>query len=331
MKKAKKLLALLLSALMLAAILPFSALAAPDMLPFRDVPADAWYYPAVRRAYALGITKGTSPTTFEPDASITREMFLVMLFRAAKIRLDVYEQTMKPFSEDPEAIVYNFTDVPLGQWYSASVACAADMGVTNGVDDTHFGLGIPITREQMATMAKRFIQARPHAALKPVANTVKAFADADVVSPWAKDAVEAMRVSGILQGDSLHRVNPKSHATRAEAVAVILRLADATERVSFVPADTAWIRIQSWEKFDQPYDIKDPQAVQNMIRYLDNIPIDAEYALPPQGGWIYSITFFDQTDQYLAGGRFESNYMQIGHSAALITAPSYLLPLTQMV
>lgn len=329
MKKAKKLLAVLLSVLMLTAILPFSALAAPGALPFRDVPEDAWYYSAVRRAYALGITKGTSPTTFEPDASVTREMFLVMLFRAAKIRLDMYEQPSNP--EYPEATVYNFSDVPLGMWYSAAVACAADMGVTNGVDDTHFGLGQPITREEMATMADRFMQARPHAALKPADAPVNAFADADQASPWAKDAVEAMRLSGILQGDCLHHVNPKSHATRAEAVAVILRLADAAERVSFVPADTAWIRIQSWEKFDQPRDIKDPQAVQNMIRYLDNMPIAAEYALAPQGGWIYSIAFFDQNDQYLTGGRFEGHYIQIGHSTALVTALPYLLPLTQTV
>ena len=83
----KKLLSLLLAALMLAAILPFSALAAPYGLPFRDVPADAWYYSVVKRAYEAGIVKGTSPTTFEPNGTVTREMFLVMLFRASNINL----------------------------------------------------------------------------------------------------------------------------------------------------------------------------------------------------------------------------------------------------
>ena len=329
MKKTNKLLSLLLAALMLTAILPFSALAVPGSLPFRDVPEDAWYYPAVRRAYALGITKGTSPTTFEPDASVTREMFLVMLFRAAKIRLDMYEQPPNP--EYPEETVYNFSDVPLGMWYSAAVGCAADMGVTNGVDDTHFGVGVPITREEMAAMAERFMTARAHVALRQAETPVEAFSDADQASPWAKDAVEAMRLSGILQGDSLHRLNPKSHATRAEAVAVILRLVDAAERVSFVPAETAWIRIMNAQNLQvQITDIKDPKTVQDIIRYLDNMPIDAEYGLTPQGGWIYSIDFFDQNDQYLTGGRFESHYIQVGHSTALVTTLPYLLPLTQM-
>ena len=244
MKKTGKLLSILLAVLMLTALMPVSALAAA--LPFTDVPQDEWYYPVVKEAYEKGITNGVTRTTFEPNGTVTREMFLVMLFRAADIRLDVYEQTQKPFSGDPEETVYNFSDVPLDQWYSAAVACAADMGVTNGVDETHFGLGQPVTREQMAAMAARFMDVRPHAALKPAAAPVNAFADADAVSPWAKDAVEAMRVSGVLQGDKLQRVNPKAHATRAEAAAVILRLVDATERVSFVPANTAWIRIESW-------------------------------------------------------------------------------------
>ena len=48
MKKTRKLLSLLLAVLMFTALLPLSALAA--VLPFTDVPADAWYYPVVRKA-----------------------------------------------------------------------------------------------------------------------------------------------------------------------------------------------------------------------------------------------------------------------------------------
>ena len=325
----KKLLSLLLAALMLAAILPFSALAAPYGLPFKDVPQDAWYYPVVRRAYETGITKGTSPTTFEPNGTVTREMFLVMLFRASNINLALYDEELAALSEDPDATVYNFSDVPLGKWYSAAVECAADMGVTKGVDETHFGLGQPVTREQMAAMAARFMDARPHAALKPAAAPVRAFADADAVSTWAKDAVEAMRVSGVLQGDSLQRVNPKAHATRAEAAALILRLVDATERVSFVPANTAWIRVKSWEKLDQPHDVKEPADVQKLIRYLDGMPVAAEYGMPGMGGWTYVIDFYDANDQYITGYRFDSNYIDVGR-CALVSVLPYLLPLMQM-
>ena len=92
MKKTKKLLSLLLAVLLLASVLPLSALAAN--LPFRDVPADAWYYPVVKTAYEKGITNGVTRTTFEPNATVTREQFLVMLYRAADVRLDWIHQVV---------------------------------------------------------------------------------------------------------------------------------------------------------------------------------------------------------------------------------------------
>ena len=325
MKHAKKLVSLLLAALMVLTLMPLSALALSYGLPFRDVPADAWYYPVVKRAYETGSAKGTSPTTFEPDGTVTREMFLVMLFRAANIRLDVYEKFQEPINMDSLPIVYTFTDVPLGKWYSAAVGYAVDIGVTRGVDATHFGLGQPVTREQMATMAARFMDARPHAALKPAASPIKVFADANQISLWAKDAVEAMRISGVLKGDNLQRVNPKAHATRAEATAVVLRLIDATERVSFVPANTAWIRIRSWDNPNLSKEIKDPKAVQELIRYLDNMPIAAEYGMTGTGS-IHVIDFFDTNDKLITTYRFDHHAIDVGRTA-LIAIPPYFLPL----
>lgn len=324
MKKTTKLLSLLIAVLMLAALLPQSAFASYG-LPFRDVPTDAWYYSAVKRAYETGITNGTSPTNFEPNATVTREMFLVMLFRAANIRLDVYEKFQEPINMDSLPIVYTFTDVPLGEWYSAAVGYAVDIGVTRGVDAMHFGLGQPITREQMATMAARFMDARPHAALKPAAAPVRVFSDTDLVSDWAMDAVEEMRVSGVLQGDNLQRVNPKAHATRAEAAAVVLRLIDATERVSFVPANTAWIRIRSWDNPNLSKEIKDPKAVQELISYLDNMPIAAEYGMTGTGS-IHVIDFFDANDKFITTYRFDHHAIDVGRTA-LVAIPPYLLPL----
>ena len=93
MKMTGKLLSLLLAVLMLTALMPLSALAAE--LPFTDVPQDAWYYPVVREAYEKGITNGVTRTTFEPNATVTREQFLVMLFRAAGFDLSQYEELLK--------------------------------------------------------------------------------------------------------------------------------------------------------------------------------------------------------------------------------------------
>ena len=323
MKKSKKLLSLLLAVLMLAALMPVSALAAFG-LPVRDVPRDAWYYPVVKTAYDRGITNGTTSTTFEPDATVTREQFLVMLFRAANVRLDMIHQVVSAPSDEFFSAM-GFADVAQDAWYADAVYCAWGTEVTKGVDAAHFGVGQPITREQMATMAERFMEGRFHVALKAAEHPTAAFSDADQVSSWAKDAVEAMRVAGVLQGDDRNYVNPKAHATRAEATALILRLADATERVSFVPAETAWIRIMSSSTLK---DIKDPKTVQDMIRYLDNRPIDSETILPGRSdSTAMTLQFYDQNDQPLMN-IIVGNHAVIVNYSMLQTVLPYFLPWT---
>ena len=170
------------------------------------------------------------------------------------------------------------------------------------------------------------MEVRLHVALKQAKNPAAAFSDANQISSWAKDAAEAMRVSGVMQGDEQQRFCPQSHATRAEATAVILRLADATERVSFVPEETAWIRIMSSTTLK---DIKDPQTVQNMIRHLDNMPIDSETILPGGTDVGYVLQFYDQNDQPLMGILFSNHAAVVNHSMLQTVLP-YFLPWTLM-
>ena len=52
-------------------------------LPFTDVLQGAWYYKAVGSAYTQGLFAGTSATTFSPDTTMTRGMFVTVLSRNA--------------------------------------------------------------------------------------------------------------------------------------------------------------------------------------------------------------------------------------------------------
>ncbi len=52
---------------------------------FADVPANSWYAGAVGSAYSYGIVAGTTPKTFNPNGSITREEAAAMVARAAKL------------------------------------------------------------------------------------------------------------------------------------------------------------------------------------------------------------------------------------------------------
>ena len=53
--------------------------------PFTDVSSGAFYYEAVLWAVEKGITKGTSPTTFSPNATCTRGQIVTFLYRAMAV------------------------------------------------------------------------------------------------------------------------------------------------------------------------------------------------------------------------------------------------------
>ena len=61
---------------LLAIVLLLGAVPAAAFAGFADVPADAWYAPAVQTCAERGLFQGTSPTTFSPELSMTRGMFV---------------------------------------------------------------------------------------------------------------------------------------------------------------------------------------------------------------------------------------------------------------
>lgn len=53
--------------------------------PFTDVASSKWYAPAVGYAYERGLFSGVNATTFSPDLSMTRGMFITVTGRMAKV------------------------------------------------------------------------------------------------------------------------------------------------------------------------------------------------------------------------------------------------------
>ena len=112
-----------------------------DYGPFRDVTKDAYYRKAVLWAAGEGITSGTSPTTFSPNATVTRAQTVTFLWR---------------WEGEPEADQRSgFRDVPTGQYYSEAVSWAVEAGITNGTGTTTFSPGQTCTRAQIVTFLWR--------------------------------------------------------------------------------------------------------------------------------------------------------------------------------
>ena len=107
---------------------------------FTDVPADAYYAKAVAWAVENGITDGTSPTTFSPNATCTRAHAVTFLWRAF---------------DKPSGSNAGFTDVPSGAYYAKAVAWAAENDVTTGIGDGRFAPDDTCTRAQIVTFLWR--------------------------------------------------------------------------------------------------------------------------------------------------------------------------------
>ena len=110
-------------------------------MPFTDVPAGSYFEKAVLWAVENGITKGTSDTTFSPDASCTRAQIVTFLWRAGG----------SPAVSGNSA----FSDVASDVYYAAAVAWAEKNGVTGGIGGGLFGSDNTCTRAQIVTFLYR--------------------------------------------------------------------------------------------------------------------------------------------------------------------------------
>ncbi|MCD8358625.1 MAG: S-layer homology domain-containing protein [Oscillospiraceae bacterium] len=203
---------------------------------FTDVSPDDWYYDAVSEVAAAGYFNGTSATTFDPQLTMTRAMFVTVLARFDGATVDNSADT-------------TFTDVPTGQYYTGAVAWAAENGLVQGYGGNAFGTSNPITRQDMAVLMTRYIAY--YEAKNSIAATTSAtgtetthdvvddptdFADAASIAAYATEAVVECANYGLLIGDENGNFRPTASATRAEAAAVISRLSWTVKETDKVTA-----------------------------------------------------------------------------------------------
>jgi hypothetical protein len=75
-----------------------------------------------------------------------------------------------------------------------------------------------ITRAEMAAMIANAL------GQSTAANTATGFADDKDIPAWAKASVAYVKQAGIVQGKGDNQFAPQDHATRAEAVTVLLNM-----------------------------------------------------------------------------------------------------------
>lgn len=182
-------------------------------LPFTDVNEGDWFYDKVAYVYHHKLMTGTSETTFEPNATLTRAMMVQILYN----------------KEGRPAATTNgnpYTDVPKDQWYYNAVQWAYENKITSGTSETTFEPNSEVTREQFARFMYNY-------AGNPAVSGKLDFVDADQVSDWAYDAMIWANQNNIILGkkksDGSVVLDPRGNATRAEAATILMGYCKAQE------------------------------------------------------------------------------------------------------
>ena len=114
---------------------------------FTDVAEGSYYHDAVLWAVENGITKGTTDTTFSPNAKCTRAQIVTFLYRSVQAQGGGLKGQW--MFQNP------FTDVSLDSYYGEAVMWAVANGVTGGTTATTFSPNSNCTRAQIVTFLYR--------------------------------------------------------------------------------------------------------------------------------------------------------------------------------
>ena len=173
----------------------------PEQL-FKDVPANAYYYEAVKWAQEKGITGGIGNGLFGPNDPCTRAQIVTFLWRAAG-------------SPAPKNTGTAFGDVKLGSFYEQAVAWAVENGITGGTGEGMFSPNATCTRAQSVTFLYR-------ASGSPAVSDKAEFSGVSTTAFYA-DAVAWAAKKGITTGIGGGLFGSGNDCTRGQIVTFLWR------------------------------------------------------------------------------------------------------------
>ncbi len=172
---------------------------------FYDVSGTAYYAAAVAWAVDHNITKGTSDTTFSPDAGCTRGQVVTFLWRAAGC-------------PEPKSSRNPFVDVSRSAFYYNAVLWAVEQGITKGMSAGKFAPDAVCTRAQVVTFLWR-----ANGAPRTVGDWP--FEDVSAGQYFAEAMLWAL-TNGVTNGTSSTTFSPNATCTRGQIVTFLYRAED---------------------------------------------------------------------------------------------------------
>ena len=188
---------------------------------FSDVPASQYYAVPVAWANAMGITNGTGPNAFSPNAVCTRGQVVTFLWRAAG-------------SPAPRSAANGFADVAPSDYFYAPVLWAVQNGITNGTDAAHFSPGEPCTRGHVVTFLYRFENS-------PAVSGANPFTDVRASDYFCSPVLWAVS-RGVTNGVTATQFGPAHGCTRGQVVTFLYRDLHLVPTPETLPDDVPVLR-----------------------------------------------------------------------------------------
>ena len=178
---------------------------------FTDIGQSDWYYSDVVSAYCYGLAQGKSENSFDPQGQVTIAEAVTFAVRVHSIYHDKQ--------------VENITDDP---WYADQIAYAEE----NGIIESGMFAGEYDNPASRGEMAYIFVSALPEQEYD-VINNVTSLVDVAQDDPYYNEILKLFNAGIVAGNDEYGTYNPNSNIIRAEAVAILNRVADKSRRLEF--------------------------------------------------------------------------------------------------
>ena len=179
----------------------------PVSLYFTDMNDTVWAIPSVNFLRSYGVVTGKGKKRYQPNATLKRGDFVLMLARAFGFQLNGSE---------------SFPDVPKDSYYAGAIAAAKSMNLVKGSGKNgSFRPEEEITRQEAATILYRVLQREQNLSAAETGYLTN-YSDSGQIEDYALTAFATLVRDGIFEGSS-GRIYPYAPLTRAQMAVILHR------------------------------------------------------------------------------------------------------------
>ena len=235
---------------------------------FEDVPEGSWYFPNVSRLYEMGLVNGQSSHSFAPQADITLAEAISSVARLRSLYLTGDAEA------GPSACA-----VDGEPWYGKYVTYLKEQKVIGDTFDGRYGESA--TRAEVAgiiagALREETFAERNATAVKLGYEGGGYIKDVTAKTPYQEEILQLYRW-GILSGmDGKGSYHPQEPISRAEATALLTRMADPSLRQTlrwdvspyYTAVGTGYEDLIKAGKLRRSHDLDDLTAIDGNVRYM---------------------------------------------------------------